>query len=192
VAKKPWRDVEKGDVVELGGRFLTVTKAKAKKHDRIAVTVIDKLGEFSSVVGAGDKVKVEPPAPLHTPDGRQNRWAKEAESDRADEVRRSSLPKGDTSITKRPAKPAGGPWDAPKGKAEKALEDILGAHLVGEATDENAGYYVPPVDEQTVATHSLIFHGHVLEVQDHAIEHIDITKGRVAPLVNHWHTEKRP
>ena len=71
---------------------------------------------------------------------------------------------------------------------------------MGISTDEDAGYYAPPVNVTTVAAHLALFHGGVPEaVSDdegkmlavHEAQHAEALKG--APLaVNHWHTKTRP
>lgn len=160
MTKATWGSLSVGDRVELAGRVLEVIEAKPKpKKHAVDITVRDKLGSFSKRMPAADKVKL---AKLHEVDrasgsDRQQRWATKAEAAETD--RREGLPAGDATITKRPSKPTGGPWDKPKGAAERAVEEILGAVLVGEADDESAGYNVPPVDLSTVAAHLLLFHG---------------------------------
>lgn len=189
MSKVTWGSLSVGDCVELAGRVLEVVEAKPKPKKRaVDITVRDKLGSFSKRMPANDKVKL---AKLHEVDhasgsDRQQRWATKAEAAETD--RREGLPAGDPTITKRPTKPTGGPWDKPKGAAEKAIEEILGAHLVGESNDEDAGYYVPPADEQTIAAHSLIFHGEVLTLEQHVATHAT----RDPLKVNHWHTKERP
>ena len=99
-----------------------------------------------------------------------------------------------------PAAPGASPWDTPADKIERKLDKLLEARLVGEATDPSAGYYVPPENVSTVASHLALFHGGIPEAcQDdetkmlsvHAAQHAEALKG--SPLaVNHWHTETRP
>lgn len=184
-----WADVAKGDRVTMSGRPFDVVKVKGSGKKR-TVTVKGGGGVFMSEVKAKAAVELEP---LHKRDTNlgaetQNRWAKPTEAHGPDEQRRIALPPGDAEQTKRPAKATGGPWDAPKGRAEKVLEDILDAHLVGEADDENAGYYVPPVDDSTVAAHGLLFHGQVMDLEQHVAAH----SAGGAFKTNHWHTKERP
>lgn len=198
--KTTWAQVSAGDTVEMAGRSLTVVTAKVTRSGKkVDVTVRDAKGVFSSRVVAADKVKIPK---LHEVDkasnvDRQQRWATKPEAEETE--RREGLPAGDPSVTKRPARAAGNPWDKPQGKAEKMVADILGATLVGEATDENVGYYVPPVDLSTVAAHLMLFHGvlgseyetpmDALAIHD---QHHRDAKTGAAMKVNHWHTKERP
>jgi len=194
----PWAKIEKGMRVELGGRTYTVEKVKPKGK-RAKVTVALGGSTYTSEVKLKDVVtiarKPEPKKkskrrePLHDERGAQARWATEKEA-------RRGLPPGDPAVTEPPAPAEGGLWDTPATKAEKKLDRILGARLVGESLDEGAGYYVPPVDLTTVAAHWMIFHngddweteGEATLLLRHKLEHED-----GAPLkVNHWHTEERP
>ncbi|WP_369676138.1 hypothetical protein, partial [Enterococcus faecium] len=126
------------------------------------------------------------------------RWATERE---LKEAIGRGLPAGDPTKTKPPEKPKGDLWETPVGRIERKLDAILGARLVGEATDENAGYYVPPVDSSTVAAHLVLFHGGIPEACDddeakmlaaHDAQHAAALKGEGILSSQHWHSEKRP
>lgn len=182
-------DLVKGDRIELRGAAYEVVKAK-RKGKAVKLTVKGDRGTFESEVKAKGEVTL---VALDGPAGEQQRWA-------TPEEYRRSLPPGDPSATKRPAKAKGEAWDAkPTDPAEVAVTEILGAHLVGEATDENVGHYVPPVDVSTVGAHLLIFHDvagdQYATTADaltlHAQHHADAATG-AAMHVNHWHTKKRP
>lgn len=186
-----WSKVTKGDRVEIRGREYEVVKIKAKGANA-KVTVKGAGSVFESKVALDDKVKIIT-EPLRK-EGAQTRWAKPAEGEK-----RSAMPAGDASVTKPPRKAVGDPWETRKDKVERKLDEILGAHLVGEATDEDAGYYVPPVDASTIAAHLALFHGtdvsqygvdDMLEL--HTNQHATTKARNGALAVNHWHTETRP
>lgn len=188
-----WSKVSKGDRVELRGREYEVVKIKAKGSSA-KVTVRGAGSVFESKVQLLDRVKIIT-VPLLDKRGAQQRWAKPGEV-KIDEP--EGLPVGDSTITKPPGKPSGDPWETHRDKVERRLDSLLGAHLVGESTGEDAGYYVPPVDISTVAAHVALFHGvdpseygvdDMLELHGH--EHESALKGR-ALKVNHWHSETRP
>lgn len=201
----PWREVRKGMVVDLNGAPWEVTKAKLKGKV-VKVTVESSRGTFTREVKAKALVTIarkgdgEPKGktnglPLRDPEGRQTRWATDREAAKAE-----GLPPGNPELTKPPHKPHGSPWDVPRGKAERALTDILGATLVGEAEDEDAGYYCPPVDPSTVAAHWMLYHhgeqwrelGEGELMAAHRDEHDAALAGRNELKVNHWHTKARP
>lgn len=199
--KTTWADVVKGSTVELGGREYRVVKFKPKKDDKRARVVVEHRGRYhDSVVKLKDRVKIIPPAPLHDVAGAQTRWATKPEHDAALSTEGATLGRGDAVQTAPPSDPTGGLWDTPATKAEKKLDALLGARLVGEATDESAGYYVPPVDVSTVAGHLAIFHGGIpaacedeaAMLRAHEAQHAGALKGESPLAVNHWHTEKRP
>ena len=190
-----YADLTPGDRIELRGNAYEVVKAK-RKGKLVKLTVKGDRGTFSSEVKAKAEVAL---VALEGPAGEQQRWAT-SEEHAADEPRATALPAGDASVTKRPVKAQGSPWsDKPTDSTEVLLDQVMGAHLVGEATDENVGYYVPPVDVSTVAAHLLIFHGvtgdQYATAADaltlHAQHHDDAATG-AAMHVNHWHTKKRP
>lgn len=198
---KTWADVEEGDDVELNGRTWTVVKIK-EKGKRAKVTVERKGVRASSEVRLKDAVRIVGRTPLFDGDGRANRWATDAEARKAEaESAPARLEAGDPSVTKAPAKPKGGEWDKPVGKAEKAVTSLLGARLVGEATDPNRGYYVPPVNVTTVAAHLALFHGGIPSACDddegkmlaaHDAQHAAAKRGEGILSVNHWHEARRP
>jgi PKD repeat protein len=201
VKSATYADLKKGDRIELGGLEYIVDKAKAKGK-KVALTVTGKRGTFSSEVKAKDAVTIAKPPKLDGPNGEQQRWATEkeaAEFETWNSSRPTSAPAGNPEQTKRPAKATGNPWDAKGDATEDRLETLLGARLAGESTDENAGYYVPPVDVQTVAAHLLIFHGvkgdQYTSAEEalvlHSQHHADAKFG-AAMLTNHWHTKVRP
>lgn len=184
-----WSKVKKGDRVEVKGRDYEVVKIKPK-GSKVKVALKGRGGTvFEGVMQADDKVKL---APLRDQKGAQKRWATDTEVKRG-------LPAGNPKATKPPAKAIGDPWETPRDKVERRLADILGAHLVGEATDEDAGYYVPPVDVATIGAHLALFHG-VTELAEYGVDdmlelhdnqHASALKG-VPLTVNHWHTKVRP
>lgn len=195
--------LSKGDRIVMGGADFEVVKAKLKGK-AVKLTVTGKRGTFSSEVKAKATVELAPKpgkVALDGPKGEQQRWATEKEARQADDWvrdRPTSPPPGDPAQTKRPAKADGGPWETRRDKAEEVLATI-GARLVGEATDESAGYYVPPVDVETVAAHLLIFHGvdgtayaSAADALTLHAQHHDDAKTGGAMLVNHWHTKQRP
>lgn len=193
-----WGKVTKGQRVELKGEAYTVDAIKIKKSKAV-VTLTGRRGTFPDrEVPLDGKVTVLEAAPsgrrstsdkpvkggpLHDENGTQRRWAKQGELDKV-------LP---------PTEADGGAWAKPKGKAEKALGSILGATLVGEATDPDVGWYVPPLDPSTVHAHLLLFHDIEPEgdykalIAMHDRLHADALKGPYVGLhVNHWHTKERP
>lgn len=204
MSKSTWADVKKGAVVELGGREWTVAKIKPKGKKATVVVELKgrraesvvKLKDRVTIVRKGDGTKR---GPLHDPDGTARRWATRKEHD-AELGTMTTLAPGDSSQTKPPAKPGPDLWETPHGKVERMLGDLLSARLVAETTDENAGYYVPPVNVTTVAAHLALFHGGIPSACDddegkmlgvHEAQHAEALRG--APLaVNHWHTKTRP
>lgn len=190
-----WSKIKRGDHVVLKGRVYEVVKIKAKGSSA-KVSVRGERGTFESKVPLDGKVER---APLRDESGRMKRWATEREA----KSTRSPIPAGDPSITTPPAAPGRDPWDTPRDKTERLLERALGAVLMGEATDEGAGYYVPPVDVSTIMAHWLTFHGgdptdyegEAETLAAHEAEHAGRLKhpGDYTPLkVNHWHTKTRP
>jgi hypothetical protein len=204
MAKVTWADVVEGDNVELKGKSWTVTKAK-RKGKVVKVTVVDGRHTASSEVPAKGKVrrtaKADPAlnrlidrvkrGPTHvntTHDGRptktQQRWIDE----------------GDAAQTKPPKKPGTDVWESPRDRVERKLDEVLGAKLVGEATDVSKGYYVPPVDVTTIASHLVIFHPNTYDaakdeatmLAGHAHEHQMALDGKLKLAINHWHTKTRP
>lgn len=200
--KTTWADVKKGDTVELAGKQFRVVKVKAKGK-KAKVTVDRGNGrEYSSLVKLADRVPIAARkgdrGPLYDGNGTARRWATKREA-REVLTEPRGLPAGDSSVTKPPKKAAGDPWETQADRIEKRLDDLLQARLVGESHDENAGYYVPPVDVSTVASHLALFHGGIPSACDdeakmiaaHAAQHEEALRGM--PLaVNHWHTKKRP
>lgn len=185
-----WSKVKRGDAVVLKGATFEVVKIKAKgKHAK--VTVRGAAGTFESKVPLDGKVER---APLYDGNGAMTRWAGKGEV-----KRRDPIPAGNPKVTKPPAKPSGDPWETSRDKTERLLERALGAVLIGEATDEGAGYYVPLPDVSNIAGHLLTFHGadpsaygdEGAMLADHAAMHAEAAGG--SPLkVNHWHTKTRP
>lgn len=198
-----WKDVKAGDRVQLGGATWVVTKVKkiggnTGKAKKAKVTVIGAGGRFDEVVRLKDRVTIKKSeskkTPLRDRTGAQTRWATEREA----AEKKRPLPAGDPSKIKPPAKKYGTPWETPLDKVERKLDSILGARLIGATDDESVGYFVPPVDVSTIASHMALFHGTPVReygIDDlrrmHDLEHEQALKG-IALHVNHWHTEKRP
>lgn len=205
MSKATWGDVEKHDVVELGGRRWRVVKIK-RKGKKAHVMVEFKGRYHESDVKLKDRVTIaqrgesSKRGPLHDERGQAQRWATKREAEEVLGKGGASLAIGDSAQTKPPAKPGPDVWETPHGKVERLLGDLLSARLVGETPDESAGYYVPPVNVTTVAAHLALFHGGIPEaVSDdegkmlaaHEAQHAEALRG--APLaVNHWHTATRP
>lgn len=194
-----WSKIEAGENVLLKGESYVVEAiTKKPKKGKAIVTINGRRGRFAGREvklddkvergsddpkgGKPEKVKGDP---LHDAEGRQRRWAHP----------------GELEAVIAPHKPKGGPWDKPKGAAEKAVAKILGATLVGETDDEHVGWYVPPVDPSTIAAHLMLFHDIALDGETYAemVKLHDDAHARHerepfgAPLhVNHWHKEKRP
>ena len=201
--KTTWAKVKKGAVVELNGRPYLVEKIKPGK--KTAEVKLSHKGRASK-----GEVRLKDPVVLSTASptskrgpvsdgaGTMQRWATKSE---LKEAMSRGLPAGDPRQTKPPEKAKGDLWETPVDRVERKLDQILGARLVGEATDENAGYYVPPVDSSTVAAHLALFHGGIPEACDddeakmlaaHDAQHAAALKGEGILQTNHWHTEKRP
>lgn len=198
-AKTTWAKVEKGQTVELNGRPYLVVKIKPGKK-AAEVKLSHKGRDSKGEVRLKDPVVVTDAAPrskrgpVVDAAGTMQRWATEKEH-------RATLPAGDPTKTKPPEKPRGDLWETPVRGMERKLDALLGARLVGEAKDENAGYYVPPVDASTVAAHLAVFHGGIPEACDddeaamlraHDAQHDAAKTGAGVLSTNHWHTEKRP
>lgn len=198
---KTWADVEEGDDVELNGRTWHVVKIK-EKGKRAKVTVERKGTRASDEVKLKDPVRIAGRTSLFDDDGRAQRWATDAEARKAEaESVPARLEAGDPSATKPPAKAEGGKWDKPATKAERVVTDLLGARLVGEATDPSRGYYVPPVNVSTVAAHLALFHGGIPSACDddegkmleaHTAQHAAAKRGEGILSVSHWHEARRP
>lgn len=174
--KLKWRKVEPGQTVMLSGREWLVESIKPKGKKRMKVSVRSGAHAATSTVEADEKVRVV---------------------ERLD-VRSAPSKKHKPAPRKLPKPADGDPWETQQDRIEKKLDKILGARLVGEATDVDAGYYVPPVDATTVAAHLAIFHGGIPEdaqgdeqrmIESHARAHM---LGADDLAVNHWHTELRP
>lgn len=180
MSKVKWAKVRAGQSVELGGRTWLVEKIKPKGKRGMKVAVRSGARTAESVVDADEKVRVVEAPPVK---GDAKRPAKQA--------------------AHKPPKPAhGDPWETQQDRIEKKLDKILGARLMGEATDVDAGYYCPMVDETTVAAHLAIFHGGIPEelrekseavmIGEHARAHLAALEHGERFAVHHWHTEKRP
>lgn len=177
--KKRWSEIRRGDVLELGGREWTVEKIKPGKK-KAEVKIRHKSNTVRDTVKLDDKVRI---------------------AERATAApTRVAKPKPPKRMPAEPPVPADGdPWETQQDRIEKKLDKILGAKLVGESTDGEATYYVPPVDVTTVAAHLLIFHGGVDPHEDgagmlkrHAAEHAAAEAGETRLTMPHWHTEQRP
>lgn len=204
-SKSTWADVKKHDLVELSGRQYRVVKIKPKGK-KAAVTVEIKGKYFDHVVKLKDRVKIakanggSKKGPLADENGDGRRWATKREAEEVLGKGGADIPRGDPSKTKPPKKPTADPWtDPPKAKVDTMLGELLNARLVGETPDEKAGYYVPPVDVSTVASHLALFHGGIPPacedegsmLKAHESQHAEALRG--TPLaVNHWHTQARP
>jgi hypothetical protein len=193
--KTTWAKIAKGDRVELAGRVWTVEKIKPKGK-LVKVSVRSGAKTAASEVPAKGKVKL---APLHEPvagtSGKaQTRWATR------EEHAAQGIGPGDPTLTKPPAKPGPDVWETPQGRVERKLDELLSARLVGEATDTDAGYYVPPVDVTTVASHMALFHPNAYDaakdeatmLAGHEHEHRMAREGKKRLDLNHWHTPTRP
>ena len=201
--KTTWAKIEKGAVVELNGRPYLVEKIKPGK--KTAEVKLSHKGRASK-----GEVRLKDPVVLSTASptskrgpvsdgaGTMQRWATKSE---LKEAMGRGLPPGDHTKTKPPEKAKGDLWETPVGRVERKLDQILGARLVGISTDENVGYYVPPVDSSTVAAHLAVFHGGIPEACDddeakmlraHDAQHAGAKKGEAVLSTNHWHTERRP
>lgn len=201
--KTTWAKIEKGAVVELNGRPYLVEKIKPGK--KTAEVKLSHKGRASKgEVRLKDPVVMSTASPtskrgpVQDEAGTMQRWATKSE---LKEAMGRGLPPGDHTKTKPPEKPKGDLWETPVGRVERNLDQILGARLVGVSTDENVGYYVPPVDASTVAAHLAVFHGGIPEACDddeakmlraHDAQHAAALKGEGILQTNHWHTEKRP
>ncbi len=203
MSKTTWADVKKHDVVELAGREYRVVKIKPK--GKKAAVMVETKGRYAEskvklservvIVKKGDGTKR---GPLHDETSAQRRWATKRE---LEDSLGKGLPAGDPSVTKPPTKAkSGDPWETQADRIEKTLGDLLSARLVGVATDEDAGYYVPPVNVTTVASHLALFHGGIPEacaddekkmLAVHEVQHAEALRG-MALAVNHWHTPTRP
>lgn len=179
--KKPWSKIKKGDALDLGGRVWTVEKIKPGKK-KAEVKIRHKSNVVRDTVRLDDKVRIaekpEPPRSRRTAEAAPAKPKKQAK--------------------KPPAPAEGDPWETQQDRIEKQLA-VIGARLVGEATDADAGYYVPDVDVTTVASHLLVFHGTFDPAEDatqmsnrHALEHEEHLAGKRTFKINHWHTENRP
>lgn len=202
MSKKTWADVRKGDVVELGGQIFDVVKVKPKGK-KARVVVARKGREFDSVVKLSEKVTIAKKGdgtkrgPLYDERGQARRWATKKEAREAGVA--ATLPKGDPEQTKPPRKPGPDLWETPANRIERKLDELLSARLIAETPNEDAGYYVPPIDVSTVAAHLALFHGGIppacedegAMLKAHESQHAEAVRG--LPLaVNHWHTATRP
>lgn len=178
--RRKWSKIKAGDRIELGGRDWTVEKIKPKGK-RLRVSVRSGAHRAESKVDPSEKVHL----------------AGDKEKPRQSQARAGSNKPQPT----RPPRPADGdPWETQQDRMERKLDEILQARLIGEATDEDAGYYVPPVDVSTIASHLAIFHGadpseHGGEgemLDAHTAEHLRAEAGKATLAINHWHTKKRP
>jgi hypothetical protein len=190
--KKPWSKVKKGDRLDLGGRTWTVEKIKPGKK-KAEVKIRYKSNVVRDTVKLADKVRIA--ADGDTQLGA--RYGKGRSQHYPDGKKVAPPPR--KQMTRPPVTAHGDPWETQQDRLEKQLAKILGARLVGEATDPDAGYYVPPVDETTVAAHLALLHGTIDPtatsaemLEQHAKEHAEHLAGERRFTQNHWHTEKRP
>lgn len=175
--KKKWAKIRRGDIVEMGGRAWTVEAIKVGKK-KADVKVRSGARTAESRVSIDDKVKLgtEP----HKSAARPTRTA---------EKPKSRIPENP------PKAPTGNPWETQQDRIERKMDEILSARLVGEQTDPDSGYYVPPADVTTIAAHMLIFHGGLPDMTEtqmlteHARQHDENGVNQALP---HWHTERRP
>ena len=177
MSKVKWSKISRGDVIDLRGVAWTVEKIKPKGK-KAKVTIRSGSRSADAKVLLADKVKLSSSAP---------------------EKPKAKKPQ---KVSATPPKPAeGDPWETQQDRIERKLNEILGAKLVGEATDEDAGYYVPMPDVSTIASHLLIFHGGIPEtahgdegamMTGHQYLHQLAEDGKSDFTINHWHTEKRP
>lgn len=181
--KKPWSKVKKGDVLDLGGRQWTVEKIKPGKK-KAEVRIRHKSNVVRDTVKLAEKVRISDAPPP------RERRAPAAPAKPAKQKKQKVTP---------PIAAHGDPWETQQDRIEKQLAKILGARMVGEATDPDVGYFVPPVDITTVAGHLAIFHGTIDPTADvadmlaqHALEHEEHLAGDRRFVQNHWHTEQRP
>jgi hypothetical protein len=178
MSKATWADVKKGDVVEIGGRHWHVSKIKAKgKRARVTMDAA-KIGERTGDVALADRVKIAPSGVD---------FAKLLKKQRAEQA-------------------AAGRWTAPSDDApsvppeiaQRNVEKILGARLMGE-TKDGQRWYVPPVDVSTIAMHLRIFHGvekidteHDALLETHAKAHEAAERGELFLHVDHTHSAVKP
>lgn len=168
-----WRDVKPGERVELRGREYEVVKIK-RDGKRVRVKVRSASGEFKAELRAKDRVTLVGPAK---------------------KPKATAAPPPAAPPPAAPGPLSQSPWDSQLDRVEALLADKLQARLVGESTDEGAGYYVPPVDLATVASHLALFHGtdpsrfddELAMLAEHERAH-----GAGDLPVHHWHTETRP
>lgn len=207
--KTTWADVSKGDDLDFGGRAWRVVKIKPRKPKKKgkkpskADVMIEHKGRYSeSVVALDERVTIAQKGdgtkrgPLDDAAGAQRRWATKKEADAAG----VGLGAGKPEVTKPPTRPEGDVWETPHGKVERMLDDLLSARLVAEAKDDAVGYYVPPVDVSTVASHLTLFHGGIPSacedegamMRAHEAQHAAAAKSEGILATNHWHSERRP
>lgn len=181
--KKSWSEVKKGDVLDLGGRQWTVEKIKPGKK-KAEVKIRHKSNVVRDTVKLAEKVRIadrpEPP-----------RRARQAPLVKVEKPKKQKVAP--------PVAAHGDPWETQQDRIEKQLAKILGARMVGESTDPDVGYFVPPVDITTVAAHLALFHGTIDPTADvadmlaqHRLEHEEHLAGDRRFVQNHWHTEQRP
>lgn len=198
--KKPtYDDVSKGDRLVFGGREWRVVKLERKGKKKARV-MLERKGQYAEdVVRLDDRVEFaaeNKKDKLHDRSGAQTRWATDKEAEKAG----VGLRAGDSRQTTPPAPAEGDVWETPHGRVERMLGDLMAARLVAETKDESAGYYVPPVDASTVASHLVVFHDGIPEacedetamLRAHDAQHAAATIGAGVLSRNHWHTEKRP
>lgn len=185
-AKVRWAKIQRGEVVELGGREWTVEKIEHGKK-KATVKIRHKGNVVRDKVALTDKVRVVALDPLVATRGRPQR-------------QRSEPAKAIEPMPPAPPTPAtGSPWETQNDRIEAMLGDVLRARLVGESVDGAKTYYVPPVDVTTIASHLTIFHDGTTPGEDefkmlerHANEHAAAERGKTALALPHWHTEQRP
>lgn len=186
-----WADAKKGDDVVINGKTFRVRKVKIKGK-AVKVTIERSGREFTSEVKAKAKVQIVT-TPLHDAKGGQNRWATKSE------LKAAGLAPGNPDLVKPPEKATGSPWETPADRVEKKLDQLLGARLVAEGNEKD-GYYVPPVDASTIASHMALMHPNTYDpakdeatmLAGHEHEHKMVLAGKARLGVVHWHTKNRP
>lgn len=176
--KKKWSKIRRGDIVELAGRAWTVEAIKVGKK-KADVKVRSGARTAESRVSIDDKVTI----------GTEPQKSTSSRPARVVEKPKPRIP------DEPPKAPNGNPWETQQDRIERKMDEILSARLVGEQTDPDSGYYVPPADVTTIAAHMLIFHGGMPDMTEtqmlaeHELQHEKDGANQATP---HWHTERRP
>lgn len=228
--KKPWKDIDQGESIQTkaGEVWEVVSNEKAKAKGQRSVKLRRNGTTVPRTVDASAKMRVveapvvrqvrrggmEPERVKSDPSVDFGRLFREAGAEtraarEASKPERSADPWQVDPLDTITAKVegqrnamagGGGPWEKPKGKAEKVIADTLKGELIGVQTSAGSPYSVPPVDPSTIKGHLFLMHDteakslsweELVEVHDRDHARADSDAKHSLPVPHH-HAPSRP